>query len=330
MSLRRKRALWLGVCAAGWLLANGCHATAATAVWIDTDPSIGAPWREVDDAYALALAFRSPELRIVGISSTYGNAGLHRTDEVTRQLVRHFGLEARINEADVYRGARMADDKTARTAATDALAEALRAKKLTYVALGPLTNLAAFLRLHPRLAHRIQRVLFVGGRSPDYHIAFGRNGWLRIHDANVFKDPAAVRDVLNSGIPLVLLPVETSSRLVVEKQSWRELRGGGAAARFLYGKSRAWIWFWTSIVQHRGGPLFDALAVVFGSRPDLVRTEERHASVVERDLLASRKPTPNSRSVQFATRATDEAERSVLERLRRTRSHSLPSSPGRR
>jgi inosine-uridine nucleoside N-ribohydrolase len=43
-------------------------------VWIDTDPSIGAPWREVDDAFALLLAFQSPELEIVGISSTYGNA----------------------------------------------------------------------------------------------------------------------------------------------------------------------------------------------------------------------------------------------------------------
>ena len=64
---------------------------ATTAVWIDTDPAIGAPWREVDDAFALMLAFHSPELRIVGISTSYGNAALPRTTKVARDLVRRLG-----------------------------------------------------------------------------------------------------------------------------------------------------------------------------------------------------------------------------------------------
>ena len=34
----------------------------AETVWIDTDVSIGSPIREVDDAYALVLALRSPEI----------------------------------------------------------------------------------------------------------------------------------------------------------------------------------------------------------------------------------------------------------------------------
>jgi len=52
----------------------GVHMAAADTVWIDTDVSIGSPIREVDDAYALLLAFHSPEIRIAGISTTYGNA----------------------------------------------------------------------------------------------------------------------------------------------------------------------------------------------------------------------------------------------------------------
>jgi hypothetical protein len=45
------------------------HAQAGT-VWIDTDVSIGSPIREVDDAFALVLAFHSPEIRIAGLSTT--------------------------------------------------------------------------------------------------------------------------------------------------------------------------------------------------------------------------------------------------------------------
>jgi pyrimidine-specific ribonucleoside hydrolase len=72
--------------------------------WIDTDPSIGPPWREVDDAFALLLAFRCPELRIVGISTTYGNAPLRRTTAVGRDLVRRFGTRA-VGEQMVFAGA---------------------------------------------------------------------------------------------------------------------------------------------------------------------------------------------------------------------------------
>ena len=60
-------------------------------VWIDTDPSIGVPLHEADDGFALVQAFHSPELRIRGISTTYGNAGLGTTDRIAREMARWFG-----------------------------------------------------------------------------------------------------------------------------------------------------------------------------------------------------------------------------------------------
>src|SRR5688572_6609634 len=74
----------------GWIilwfvLAAGTEAS-ATRVWIDTDPSIGAPYREVDDGFALVLAFHSPERKIAGLSTTYGNAKVTRATEVARDL----------------------------------------------------------------------------------------------------------------------------------------------------------------------------------------------------------------------------------------------------
>jgi pyrimidine-specific ribonucleoside hydrolase len=294
------------------------EARAQTAVWIDTDPSIGAPWREVDDAFALVLAFHSQELRITGISTTYGNVGVRRTTTVARDLVRRFGGPAGINEADIYAGASTPDDVGGRSPASDALAQALRRERLTYIALGPLTNLAAFLKLHPTLANRIKRVVFVGGMSPGYTPRFGPTGALRIHDANVFKDPAAVRAILASRIPIVLAPVETSSALVINRADARQLQRGGTAGAFLHGRTRAWLWFWTSIVKHRGGVMFDSLAVLRVARPDLVAIEPRYAHVTPAgDLIASKQPLRNARRVSFCTRITPDAREVTVGRLSR-------------
>jgi pyrimidine-specific ribonucleoside hydrolase len=308
----------LAILVAALCIAAAGEARARTAVWIDTDPSIGAPWREVDDAFALVLAFQSPELRIAGISTTYGNVGVRRTTTVARDLVRRFGAAARVDEGDVYSGASTPRDVSRRSPASEALAEALGRQRLTYIALGPLTNLAAFLKLHPTLANRIERVVFVGGLSPGYTPRFGPTGALRIHDANVFKDPAAARAVLASRIPIVLAPVETSSTLVINRSDARQLQRGGTAGAFLHDRSRAWLWFWTSIVKHPGGVMFDSLAILRVARPDLVAIEPRYAHVTPAgDFIASRQPLENARRVSFCARITPDAREVVVERLTR-------------
>ena len=308
----------LAVFVAAFLLAAAGEARASAAVWIDTDPSIGPPWREVDDAFALVLAFHSPELRIAGISTTYGNVGVRRATTVARDLVRRFGGAAGVHEADVYAGVPNPRDVGSQSAASEALAQALRRERLTYIALGPLTNLAAFLKLHPTLASRIDRVVFVGGMSPGYEPVFGPSGTLRIHDANVFKDPAAARAVFASRIPIVLAPVETSSALVINRSDARRLQDGGAAGAFLHRRSRAWLWFWTSVVRHPGGVMFDSLAVLRVARPDLVATEPRYAHVnAAGDLIASKRRVANARRVSFCAGIAPGAREIVVDRLSR-------------
>ena len=294
-----------------------CGPVSAEKVWIDTDPSIGAPYREVDDAFALVLAFHSPELEIIGISTTYGNAGVKRTTQVAREMVQRFGATAGLTEAAVYLGARSRRDIQTKTAATAALAAALRKDRLTYIALGPLTNFASFLSHHPELAGRIDRVIFVGGRSPGTVFAFGPTGGLRIHDANVVKDPAAARAVLTSKVPITLAPVETSSRLVLNKERRLMLRDGDAAAQFLYRKTRLWLWFWTVLVQHEGGPLFDGLAILRAARPELAPAEMRHAWMRPTgELVAARRPSRRTRPVEICARLGRDWERFVVARLR--------------
>jgi inosine-uridine nucleoside N-ribohydrolase len=288
----------------------------ASVVWIDTDPSIGSPWREVDDAYALVLAFHSPDLRIAGISTTYGNASLHDTTRIARDLTDRFGKPAGLTTANVFAGASASSDLGHPTPASDALALALRKnRKVTYIALGPLTNIATFLTLHRELSDRIEKIIFVGGRSPETTLALGPRNWFHVHDANVVKDQAAVEIILRSNVPLVLVPIETSSKLLLNATDLRELAAAGGWGDYLCRKSQIWLWFWTKFVRMDGGPIFDALAIC-ATQSRLVATEKRYAALDSPgNLLAQRHFRRNSRPVRFCTALARGTKRFVLRRL---------------
>jgi purine nucleosidase len=303
------------------IICGAADASSATTVWIDTDVSIGSPIREVDDAYALLLAFHSPEIRIAGISTTYGNASLGDTIRVARDFVQRFGWPAGLTPGDVFAGADSPRSRGRRSAASDALALALRKQKLTYVALGPLTNLATLLQLHPELAGRIERVVFLGGHGAGVLLAFGPNRSFHIHDANVFKDPVAVETVLRSRIPLTLLPVETSGRFQIDANDLNALSRSGPAGEYLARRSKVWLWFWTKFVGTNGGPIFDALTVVSVTRPELLTMETRYARMDETgNMIVTAHRMKGARSVQCSTSFAQGLKNFVLRRLGRRRS----------
>jgi len=301
------------------LLAVACNADAERA-WIDTDLSIGSPIREVDDAYALLLAFHSPEIQIAGLSTTYGNAPLSQTTRVTLDLVQRFGVSPGLGREDVFAGARSARTLGEETPASGALAASLQKEKLTYVALGPLTNLATFVRLHPNLTYRIDRVIFLGGQAPGTNLTFGPNRF-RIHDANVFKDPAAVKIVLESRIPIFLVPIDTASRLEIARDDLRSLKNGGPAGEYLARRSGIWLSFWTHFVKTKGGPIFDAVAIIPATRPELLSVTKRYARMDDPgNLIVTPRETNGARPVRYCTGFAPKTKGFVMGRLMARRS----------
>ncbi len=99
-------------------------------IWVDTDPTLGSAWSDVDDVLAVELVHRRG--RLAGLSSVFGNRGIDTTHRVASELGRRFGVP-------VARGA--AGPSPVRTAAVDALV----AHRGPALALGPCTNIAAAL-----------------------------------------------------------------------------------------------------------------------------------------------------------------------------------------
>ncbi|MGH9141963.1 MAG: nucleoside hydrolase, partial [Vicinamibacterales bacterium] len=255
-----KTACSLAVVALALALAR-LHAAPAptpTPIWIDTDPAIGEPERDVDDGLALVQAFHSPELIIRGVSVVFGNAALERGLRIARRMVRDFGPP----HLKVYRGAAKASDAAGETDASRALAAALRAEPLTILALGPVTNVATVLAKHPDLVSRVTRVIAVAGRRPGQRFTTGSSNPAGHRDFNFELDPDGFQVLLDSKVPIVLTPFEISSKIWLNGEDLDRLAASPSpAARALVAPARAWRSMWIRLFSVDGFNPFDTLAV---------------------------------------------------------------------
>jgi inosine-uridine nucleoside N-ribohydrolase len=228
-----------------------------TPVWIDTDPAIGEPERDVDDGMALIQAFNSPELDVRGVSVVFGNTPLVRTWPIARDVVGRFG-PAGLRPS---RGAAGADELSAPTEATENLTAALREEPLTLILLGPATTVASVLKRTPALASRIVQVVAVAGRRPGQRFVTGTTNPRGHRDLNFELDVEAFRVILDSGVPLTLAPFELSSQVWITEEDLARLAEGPVAARFLADASRGWLRVWRETFGVDGFNPFDTLAV---------------------------------------------------------------------
>ena len=207
----------------------------------------------------------------------------------------------------MFAGAAGAGELGKVTAATAALRAALEEGPLTYLALAPLTNLATLLRLHPELAGRIERVIFVGGRSPGVRFRAGRWNPYEFTDGNFHKDNAAAETLLaQRAIPLTLVPVEVALGWLLRPAELRRIgREGGAAGRYLAEKAWLWVRLWRWCFAVEGGVVFDCFAVLAATHPELFEGERRMVAVV-RD--ARGRGAENPRDVHLVAREVVEGE----------------------
>ncbi|MEU8384714.1 nucleoside hydrolase [Streptosporangium sp. NPDC048865] len=85
---------------------------------------------------------------------------------------------------------------------------------VTVLATGPLTNLAWCLEHHPRLAERIEEIVFMGG-ALDVAGNVHQPGHDGTGEWNVYWDPDAVKRVFDSDVPITMFPLDVTNRVPV-------------------------------------------------------------------------------------------------------------------
>lgn len=256
-------------------------------VWVDTDAACGrSPRTDPDDCLAILLLAASPDMRVAGVSTVFGNAPLTVTDSTTRALA------AALDSGDmavppVSRGAAEPLDPPTGTAASAALTAALEEAPLVIVALGPLTNIAHVLAARPDLVARVQRVVAVMGRRRGHlfhpveggqaHSFLGHGPVFR--DFNFAQDPDAVARVLATGIPMTLVPYEAAREIVVTEATLNGMMRRGGAARWVAARSRAWLGYWRDDIGTEGFYPFDLLGAAYVVGPQHFRCAETFAQI---------------------------------------------------
>jgi inosine-uridine nucleoside N-ribohydrolase len=267
------------------------------AILLDTDTG-------VDDALAICLGLRSPELRVVGITAVHGNvpvrralANILRTLDVLRPddpppvalgadrpLVRAPVHAQDVHGSDGLGGAtrlagpdggllypessRAPDARHATGVLLDAIGE--QPGEVTLVAVGPLTNVALALQRDPERMRQVRGLVVMGG-------AFRRQGNMSpVAEFNVFCDPHAAQAVLDSRLPLTLIPLDVSERVVLSRAM---VERPGPVAQFVRDITREYMDFGERVEHIPGCYVHDALTVAYLLDPTLFRTVERYVAV---------------------------------------------------
>ncbi len=194
------------------------NSPSANKVWLDADfackgnqPAKADP----DDCVAAWLFARRP-WQIVGVSTTGGND--------TGEVAFHAGLAtvtAISQSISIYRG-----EDSCSSPMVIAFAKVVSAspKEVTYLALGPLTNLATVIRCRPEVALMIKEVVFVGGRRDGQRFKPNPNWvWhLEMRDLNFEVDPSAAREVFALKIPVVMIGFEAGLAVPIHASAFAE------------------------------------------------------------------------------------------------------------
>ncbi|MCS6880636.1 MAG: nucleoside hydrolase [Oscillochloridaceae bacterium] len=249
-------------------------ATTPMPVFIDTD--VGC-----DDALAIAWLLRRPEVKVVGMSSVFGNSSVQNTTANLLTLLDALGREAPVTMGasaplvyprtsagalthgpDGLWGAQRPHDlETLPAGAPGAIAAAARAHPgLTIIALGPLTNIARAVQAYPEDLVGVRLVALAG--------AHGAGSITPAAEFNAFADPHALALVLESSLHVELVTRDAFRALELDRTfAMRLQHEGGAVGRFL---GQIFESYARAVNRQMAPvPVPDAAAAIYAVHPDL-------------------------------------------------------------
>jgi inosine-uridine nucleoside N-ribohydrolase len=265
-----------------------------TKVLLDCDPGH-------DDAIALLLALASPELELLGVTTVAGNQTLDKTTAnalrvlefagredvpvaagADRPLVREQFVASYVHGETGLDGPDLPPPQGApiNRHAVDFLADKIREADgaVTLVPVGPLTNVALLLALHPDA--RPQRIVLMGGAIAEGNVTPAA-------EFNIWCDPEAAARVFSSGIDVTMIGLDVTHKALFTAAHMGRLAGRvGAMVNELL---RFYGHFHKEVYNFDGSPIHDAVAVAHVIRDDIVRTEHLNTEIdVESELCRGR------------------------------------------
>ncbi len=285
------RQLWLR---AVWILfvAAACSGQVREKIIIDTD--IG---DDIDDAFAVALALHSPELQVLGVTTSFGDteARAKIADRLLGEAGREdipvaAGVSTKTNNPMSQRrygeGGRFL--RASHPAAVDFILEQIRRSpgEITLVAIGPLVNVGALIDRDAATFRKLKRVVIMGGSvDRGYGDPYGaptppQPEW------NILNDIPAAQKLFASGVALYVMPLDST-----------QLKLDEVKREFLFRQATP-ITDALTLLYHQWGQhtptLFDPMTIAFLDDPKLCPVEAMNIVVDEKGMTKRGTRTPNA------------------------------------
>jgi purine nucleosidase len=202
----------------------------------------------IDDALALILALKSPELKVLGITAVSGNVPVEQatlnalrvvelldrpdvwvakgsTRPLSRDPIRAFNFHGKdgLGDSNLPLPKVQASNTTALRKISETILSSKR-NNLTLICTGPLTNIAHLTEDFPDVVRRIEEIVVMGGAFGVTE--YGTGNETAVAEFNIYSDPEAAKIVFDAGIRLkvVGLDVTTMPRLELVKSDYDRIR----------------------------------------------------------------------------------------------------------
>jgi inosine-uridine nucleoside N-ribohydrolase len=249
----------------------------------------------VDDALAIALAVRHPEVQLEAVVSVAGNVSLELTTRNTLRVLDWLGasdvpvyagsdrpLRGEPREAshwhgvDGLGGAELPETRrAANTGGVDNLCQRILSApgELTLVCTAPLTNLALAVQREPRIVQSVREVVLMGGnvRPPGNSTPMA--------EFNIYADPDAAALVFEQDWPITMVGLDVTEQVTLTRAERQTLAARTSPEAVLVREVTRYLFDVRGISSFA---LHDPLALAVAVQPDLVTTTRRDVKVETR------------------------------------------------
>ncbi len=242
-----------------------------------------------DDAIALIVAAKHPNIDLLGITVVAGNQTLDKTLPNTLHVCQHLGLENKVYggcSLPMVREQVVAGDVHGESGLDGPVFEPLVKKSekehavnfiirtlmdsdgdIVLVPVGPLTNIAMAMRMEPRIVSKIKKIVLMGG-------AYGLGNTTPAAEFNIFVDPEAASVVFNSGVDLTMMPLDLTNQVLATPEIIERMEAIGNKAGKLFGDIMRFTLFSQAVNGLTAGPVHDVTAVVYLIAPEIYETKK--------------------------------------------------------
>jgi purine nucleosidase len=266
-----------------------------TKIILDTD--IGT---DVDDILALILLLNSPEAELLGITTAYGDTQLRARIAYQvlalsgkTQIPIAAGNPSTLGKRDIFwpghEGCNLdpsiPQKVTTQTSAEDFILETINRHpgEVSVVAIAPLTNLAGAILKSPQTMQQVKQI-YVMGANFDM-----RNSDFPLAEHNIASDPEAAQIVFDSGLPIVLFPLDVTTKMPFEIKKMDQLRGSAhGLAQLLYAELKTWMQFVKNRFGRDSTYMHDPLTVAGLLNPEIItKSNQMRLNVETQGVLST-------------------------------------------